>query len=157
MTSLFLTNRYRLPIKALLLAAGYGSRLSPLTDIWPKCLMPVNKKPLLEYWIDQVIASGIDTILVNVHHFSDVVINFLQRDRFKNVIHWVREEELLGTAGTLRTNKEFFSGSDILFVHADNFCLANLGSFIQSHKSKPKECVMTMMTFVQKIQNHAVL
>ena len=148
MTSLFPGNRYRVSIKALLAAAGYGRRLSPLTDIWPKCLMPVKKKPILEYWIDQVLEAGIDEILVNIHHFPDVVISFLQRDKFKNIVRWVREEELLGTAGTVKKNIDFFYGSDILLVHADNFCLANLDSFIQSHKSKPKECIMTMMTFV---------
>lgn len=133
--------------KALLLAGGIGSRLSPLTDTLPKCLMPIRKKPLLEFWIDKLLDSGIDDILVNVHHFPEIVIDFLQRDRFKNSISWVYEKELLGTAGTLKKNRGFFSGSDILLVHADNFCTADLNSFISSHREKSEKCIMSMMTF----------
>lgn len=134
--------------KALLLAAGYGERLSPLTDVLPKCLMPINKKPILEFWIDNLISYGIESVLVNVHYFSEEVINFLSREKFNKVVHWVQEEKLLGTAGTLRANREFFEDSNILFVHADNFCLADMSSFIRCHENRPEECVMTMMTFI---------
>ena len=136
--------------KALLLAAGYGQRLNPFTKVLPKCLMPINKKPILEFWIERLISCGIENILINVHHFPDDVINFLNRERFREVVVWVKEDELLGTAGTLKANMEFFRGSDILFVHADNFCLANLDSFIKCHKNKSSECIMTMMTFLSE-------
>ena len=69
-------------MKALLLAAGLGSRLKPLTNEWPKCLMPINGKPLLEIWLDSLLEAGIKEILVNVHHHSQEVIDFLSRKKF---------------------------------------------------------------------------
>ena len=134
-------------MKALLLAAGLGSRLKPLTNEWPKCLMPINGKPLLEIWLDSLFEVGIKEILVNVHHHSKEVIDFLSRKKFEKKISWVYEANLLGTAGTLIKNKDFFGEHDILLIHSDNLCLANLNSFINCHKNKPKSCLMTMMTF----------
>ncbi len=133
--------------KALLLSGGYGTRLSPLSDIWPKCLMPIKKKPLLEYWIDSLHESGVDEILINLHYLSNEVKEFLERDKFKGLINWVYEEKLLGTAGTLIKNHEFFRGGDILLAHADNFCSANLSEFMDAHEKRPKSCIATMMTF----------
>lgn len=131
-----------------MLSGGYGSRLSPLTDIWPKCLMPINKKPLLEYWIDDLVALGIDEVLINLHHFSEEVIQFLERDKFKGKVNWIYERELLGTAGTLQENHKFFKGGDIFLAHADNFCTADLSNFMEAHRNKPKNCIATMMTFL---------
>ena len=65
--------------KALLLAAGYGQRLNPFTKVLPKCLMPINKKPILEFWIEKLISCGIEHILINVHHFPKDIINFLEK------------------------------------------------------------------------------
>ena len=58
-------------MKAFLLAAGKGTRLRPYTDNLPKCLMPIQGKPLLEIWIDLFIAHGIDRVLINTHHFAE--------------------------------------------------------------------------------------
>ena len=55
-------------IAALLLAAGFGSRLRPLTNEWPKCLMPIGEKPLLEYWLSNLHNLGITDVLVNTHY-----------------------------------------------------------------------------------------
>ncbi|MGZ5929378.1 MAG: sugar phosphate nucleotidyltransferase, partial [Rhizomicrobium sp.] len=59
--------------KALLVAAGIGSRLAPLTDILPKCLMPVNGAPLLGYWLDLLAGAGVKDIVVNLHHHAPLV------------------------------------------------------------------------------------
>ena len=88
--------------KALLLAAGLGTRLRPLTNVWPKCLMPIQKRPLLEYWLGVLKRTGINSALVNLHHHSEVVEEFLQQSCFRSWVCTVYEEELLGTAGTLR-------------------------------------------------------
>lgn len=133
--------------KALLLSGGYGTRLSPLSDIWPKCLMPIKDKALLEYWIDTLHDSGIHDILINLHYLSDEVKKFLERDKFKGLVTCVYEDKLLGTAGTLIKNHEFFRGGDILLAHADNFCSANFSEFIYAHQEKPKSSIATMMTF----------
>ena len=55
-------------MKAILLCAGKGTRLRPLTDNTPKCLMPINNKPLLDYWLHDLDLAGIDSYLINTHH-----------------------------------------------------------------------------------------
>ena len=136
-----------MPLKALLLSGGYGKRLEPLTSIWPKCLMPVGGRPLLELWIDSLLEINVNNILVNVHYFSDEVINFLERKKYKNLVTWSYEENLLGTAGTLIKNKDFFEDSQILLAHADNYCTADLSAFYEAHLRRDDNCLMTMMTF----------
>jgi len=137
-----------LEIKALLLAAGVGSRLAPLTKEWPKCLMPIGKRPLLEYWLEILYLLKIEKVLVNLHHHSPVVREFLQRERFSDWVDCVFEKKLLGTAGTLKKNRKFFSDSTILLVHADNWCQCDFESFIKYHThERPNNCPITMMTF----------
>ena len=71
-------------MKALLLAAGLGTRLKPLTDIWPKCLMPIKGRPLLEYWLDTLQKLSINDVIVNTHYFSEYVKEFIEQTQFKN-------------------------------------------------------------------------
>ena len=137
-------------IKAVLLAAGFGSRLKPLTDIWPKCLMPINGIPLLEIWIDNLHKIGVNEILINTHYLSADVFSFLQKPKYKQLIKISYEKELLGSAGTLRENSEYLNDSTILLIHSDNFCTADLKSFYDAHLNKPKKCLITMMTFETK-------
>ena len=79
-------------IKALLLAAGLGTRLRPLTDEWPKCLMPIGDRPLLEYWLETVHSANVNDVIVNLHHHSEIVSKFLNRPRFKDKVSYVFEE-----------------------------------------------------------------
>lgn len=135
-------------ISMLLLAAGKGTRLRPYTNEWPKCLMPINGKPLLQYWLEAAKILSIEKVLVNLHYQSEIVQSFLSRPSLKDWIQTVHEEELLGTAGTLRANERFFSGYTILLVHADNFCQCNFKSFIHYHINlRPANTDLTMMTF----------
>ena len=135
-------------IKALLLAAGLGTRLSPLTDNWPKCLMPIGERPLLEYWLKTLYSSDVCEVLVNLHHHFEIVQGFLNRPRFKIWVSSVYEETLLGTAGTLRANKDFFHECSTLLVHADNWCQFDFVDFLNFHrKQRPEYCSITMMTF----------
>ena len=135
-------------IKALLLAAGFGTRLKPLTDIWPKCLMPIRNKPLLGYWLVILRDLGIDDVVVNTHYLSKYVEEFLSQPRFSNWVTPVYEDKLLGTAGTIRNNMDFFEGSTVLLAHADNWTCCDFSDFLYYHQNKrPKGAVMTMMTF----------
>ena len=127
-------------VRALLLAAGLGTRLRPLTDHWPKCLMPIGERPLLEYWLETLWQSGIREVLVNLHYLSTVVEEFLARPRFQSWVHSVKETELLGTAGTLRAHADFFKTQyDIAAVHADNWCQCHFTDFLEFHqRRRPK-------------------
>ena len=135
-------------VRALLLAAGLGTRLSPLTDEWPKCLMPIGKRPLLEYWLETLHLANVNKVIVNLHHHSEIVQEFLNRSRFKDWVSSIYEETLLGTAGTLRANKDFFHECTTLLVHADNWCQFDFVDFLNFHrKQRPEYCSITMMTF----------
>jgi len=130
------------------LAAGMGTRLKPLTEIWPKCLMPIRAVPLLDYWLATVKEIGVDNVLVNVHSHAACVNEFLGRRKFRGWVMSVNEPMLLGTAGTLRVNANFFRGSTVLLVHADNWCHCDFSDFINYHfNRRPKHCLITMMTF----------
>jgi mannose-1-phosphate guanylyltransferase len=135
-------------VRALLLAAGLGTRLCPLTDDWPKCLMPIGERPLLEYWLETLYSTNVREVIVNLHHHSEIVQEFLNRPSFKDWVSSVYEKTLLGTAGTLRANKDFFQDCTTLLVHADNWCQCDFAGFLNYHrKNRPEHCSITMMTF----------
>lgn len=135
-------------LKALFLAAGRGTRLKQLTDIWPKCLMPIRRVPLLEYWLAIAKELGVVEVLVNIHSHAEHVQKFLSSKRLLGSIIPVHEPTLLGTAGTLRENASFLRGNTVLLVHADNWCHCDFSDFINYHfNRRPKDCLITMMTF----------
>jgi mannose-1-phosphate guanylyltransferase len=134
-------------MRAILLAAGLGTRLRPLTNQIPKCLAPINGKPLLEIWLDRLSESGIGPFLINAHHLKEQVIDFVRGSRYRSSVEIVEESTLLGTAGTLFTNREFFEDADGMLIHADNYCLADFEEFVQAHYNRTEGCLMTMMTF----------
>ena len=84
-------------MRALLLAAGIGSRLRPLTDTTPKCLVRVHDRPLLDYWLDLVFAGGIERALLNTHWLAEQVREHVASSPWRSRIDLVHEDELLGT------------------------------------------------------------
>ncbi|OSO97098.1 nucleotidyl transferase [Cylindrospermopsis raciborskii CENA303] len=134
-------------MRAILLAAGYGTRLRPLTNTIPKCLVPIKGRPLLGIWLEQLTQVGIGPFLVNTHYLSEQVQGFVSNSPYRDQVKLVHEPTLLGTAGTLMANLDFFQGKDGMLIHADNYCLANFQEFAEAHRKRPAECVMTMMTF----------
>jgi mannose-1-phosphate guanylyltransferase len=134
-------------MRAILLAAGLGTRLRPLTSTIPKCLVAIKGKPLLETWLERLVQAGIEQFLVNTHYLSEQVEDFIKASPYKDRVALVYEMDLRGTAGTLIENLDFFQAEDGLLIHADNYCLADLHAFKQAHSLRPTDCVMTMMTF----------
>ncbi len=135
-------------MRALLLAAGLGTRLRPLTDTVPKCLVDINGRPLLDYWMELLTESGIRDILVNLHYLPAAVEVYLKQCQFSANIKTVYEEELLGTAGTVRKNLPWSSGQDLMLVHADNLSKFNMREFMDCYLKRPSGIEITMMTFV---------
>ena len=134
-------------MKAILLAAGFGTRLRPLTLIIPKCLVPIRNKPLLEYWLENLTSNGINSILINTHFLSEKVSAYINNSEYKKNCKLIYEKELLGTAGTLLSNLDFIGDEECILIHADNYCMADLKKFILQHKKRPSYCLLTMMTF----------
>ena len=103
-------------MKAVLLAAGLGTRLRPITDNIPKGLVPIRGKPLLAYWLDALVDAGVESVLVNLHYLADQVSEFVETRTDRNRITLVEEPVLLGTAGTVRENCEFFAPLFLFFL-----------------------------------------
>jgi len=124
-------------MKAFLLAAGLGTRLRPLTDNVPKCLVPVCSKPLLQWWIDLLEQHNITEVLINLHYLSEQVKDFIDSNKTKIKFTCVYEEELLGSAGTLIKNRDFINKNEDFFIcYADNLTNYNLSSMLKFHQEK---------------------
>ncbi len=134
-------------MRALLLAAGCGTRLRPLTNSIPKCLVPIKGEPLLEIWLDRLTKAGVGPFLVNTHYLADQVEEFISTSPYRDMVTQDYEAELRGTAGTLIANLDFFQGEDGMLIHADNYSLADFSAFVQAHRQRPEECLITMMAF----------
>lgn len=134
-------------MRAILLAAGLGTRLRPLTNTIPKCLVPIKGEPLLGIWLERLAQAGMGPFLVNTHYLAEQVEAFIAASPHRERVRLVHELSLRGTAGTLITNLDFFQGEDGMLIHADNYCLADIRAFVRAHRQRPPECVMTMMTF----------
>jgi mannose-1-phosphate guanylyltransferase len=124
-------------MKAFLLAAGYGTRLRPLTDNIPKCLVPINGKPLLNWWLDLFQHYGIQDVLINTHYLQEKVHAFIKEYNNRHtgvVIKEAYEPELLGSGGTVLANRDFIGEDrDFLICYADNLTNVNLEHLIQEH------------------------
>jgi mannose-1-phosphate guanylyltransferase len=131
----------------ILLAAGFGTRLRPLTSTIPKCLVPIKGRPLLDIWLERLTCAGLGPFLINTHYLSDQVETYVRTSAYRDSSILTYEPTLLGTAGTLIKNISFFDGKDGLLIHADNYCLEDFRIFVAAHKNRPKHCLMTMMAF----------
>jgi mannose-1-phosphate guanylyltransferase len=124
-------------LKAILLAAGKGTRLKPFTNTVPKCLMPIHGKTLLEIWLDLFEKYEISDVLINTHHHSAKVEDFIENIKKARSIRIVTsyERELLGSGGTVFANKAFVADTDdFIIAYADNLTDINLKDMIDSHR-----------------------
>jgi mannose-1-phosphate guanylyltransferase len=123
-------------MKAFLLAAGEGRRLRPLTDTVPKCLVPIGGTPLLAIWLTALERGGVTDVLVNLHYAHERVREFLDDWRSSLRVHTAYEPALLGSAGTVLTNRGFVHDEDsFLIAYADNLTTLDLGRMTAFHDS----------------------
>ena len=133
--------------KAIILAAGLGTRLRPLTNDNPKCLVTIKGIPLIDIWLNKLDRLGIEDFLINTHYLPEKVTEHILKSRFKDRVRLIHENKLEGTAGTLIKNIDFYENNDGLIMHGDNFTSDDLKNFFSVHRSRPKKCLMTMMLF----------
>ena len=136
-------------MRVLLLSAGYGKRMRPLTLTTPKCLIKVNNKTLLEMWLEKFSQLRVKNIIINTHHLAEKINNFVKKN-FREKVTLVYEPKLLGTAQTILKNYEKLKNDDCIIVHSDNYCEDDLFDLIKTFNNKPKECLITMMVFKTK-------
>jgi NDP-sugar pyrophosphorylase family protein len=134
-------------MKAMILAAGLGSRLGSITKEIPKCLVPVGKKVMLELVIEKLKKVGVSEIVINLHHLSELVENFIaSRNNFGVTIHRSYESLLLDTGGGIKKARPFLMGDEPFFVHnADVYSEIDLKSLYEFHlKHNPMVTLATM-------------
>jgi mannose-1-phosphate guanylyltransferase len=123
-------------MKAFLLAAGLGTRLRPLTDRVPKCLVEIGGGSMLDIWLDALAEAGVDEVLVNTHHLAGLVDDHVARRTGPPLVRLSHEPVLLGSAGTLLANRDFVDGEDMfLVVYADNLTDFDLNALVDAHRS----------------------
>ena len=121
-------------MKAFLLAAGLGTRLRPLTDSTPKCLLPIRGVPLMGIWLDLCKRCGIDEVLINTHSHGESVRNYLEANKNGLITRVVDEPVLLGSAGTILANRKWVASESCFWViYADVLTTADLGRMMQFH------------------------
>jgi mannose-1-phosphate guanylyltransferase len=135
-------------MKAFLLAAGVGSRLRPITDTTPKCMLAVGGQPLLDIWLDAFDRAGVDEVLVNLHHLPDVVRSHLEARAGSlqpPAVRTVFEPELLGSAGTLAANRAWVGEEEMfLACYADNLTDFDLRSLAETHQAQGAIATLTV-------------
>jgi len=135
-------------MRALLLAAGLGTRLRPITDSIPKCLVPIQGRPLLGIWFDLLFGSGaIERALVNTHWLESKVTAFVTRSAWSDRVDLVAEPALLGTAGTIVANRAWLGDAPFLVAHADNLTDFDVARLLRAHAARPAGCAITMLAF----------
>jgi mannose-1-phosphate guanylyltransferase len=134
-------------MRALLLAAGVGSRLLPITATTPKCLVIINRRPLLDYWLELLFGAGIERVLINTHWLAEQVDAYVKASRWSSRIDLVHEGELLGTGGTVLANRKWFQGRPFILAHADNLTDFDVAGLIAVHRMRPSGHLMTMLGF----------
>ncbi|MGA9563951.1 MAG: nucleotidyltransferase family protein [Candidatus Korobacteraceae bacterium] len=126
-------------MKAMVLAAGLGTRLRPLTDDRPKALVEIDGRTLLEIALERLRAFGVTDVIVNVHHFADMIVQYLAaRQNFGMRVEISREDILLDTGGGLKKAAWFFlEGSrdePFLLHNVDVLSNIDLGLMVQFHE-----------------------
>jgi len=127
-------------MKAMILAAGLGTRLRPLTDNRPKALVEIADRTLLEITLSRLLAFGVRDVIVNVHHFADAILGYLKtKDNFGMRVEVSREDVLLDTGGGLKKAAYFFLedsnrlGEPFILHNVDVISTIDLRRMVQFH------------------------
>ena len=142
-------------MKALIFAAGLGTRLRPLTDKLPKALVPVAGKPMLQWVTEKFIASGVTDIVVNVHHHPDMLIDFINNFNYPGIQFHISDErdQLLDTGGGLKKAEVYLNGPDPFIVHNADV-LSNIDLRVMLDYHKRKKPLVTLAVSARKTSRH---
>ena len=120
----------------MILAAGLGTRLKPLTDTMPKALVPVGGKPLLEWNIRKLQAQGYDRFVINIHHFAQQIRDYVAQQDYAPLVHFSDESsQLLETGGGLKKAQDLFAEESPILIHnVDILDNVNYDWFTRQHQ-----------------------
>jgi len=133
-------------MKAIILAAGLGTRLRPLTDNKPKGMLPIKGKPLLEHLIDNLKEYGIIEIGMNLFYLPNIITDYFGNgEKYGINLTFKKEDTLLGTSGAIDQFRDWIGKEDFLVVYGDNFFHLNYRTLIDQFKKSP-ECIAMICT-----------
>lgn len=120
--------------KAMVLAAGLGTRLRPLTHVTPKPLLPVRGKPLLDHILAALVKSGVREVMLNLHHLPDQIRRHVgDGASFGLRAHYSFEPKILGTGGGLKQCETFFADDSFFLVNGDIFSDVHFSALAEAH------------------------
>ena len=123
--------------QAMIFAAGLGTRLKPLTDTMPKALVPVGGRPLLDINIRRLMAQGYDRFVVNIHHFAQQIVDYVNEQDYAPLVHFSDEsDQLLETGGGLKKAAPLFRDDQPILIHnVDILDNVNYDWFARQHQT----------------------
>ena len=123
-------------IKAMIMAAGVGSRLDPLTQLVPKPLVPIANRPVMDILFENLSSLGVKDVISNTYYLADQIIDRYKQNNFGINFNYIKEESLSGTAGGLKKCQYFFSeGDTFLVLSADGLSNADIEKGIEIHRN----------------------
>jgi aminoglycoside/choline kinase family phosphotransferase/dTDP-glucose pyrophosphorylase len=131
-------------MKAMILAAGFGTRLLPHTGIVPKPLFPLAGRPLLAILIEQLIHHGAEAIMVNTHHLHHTIEGFIADQHFPIPVLTRHEPEILGTGGAIKNVADFWHDTKLLVVNSDVFSDIDFAAVYRYHCQRPHPVTMVL-------------
>jgi NDP-sugar pyrophosphorylase family protein len=134
-------------MRAIVLSAGYGTRLWPLTQDRTKPAIPILGKPLVGYVAEYLASFGVDEIVVNLHHRPESVRKALgDGNQFGVKLHYVEEPEILGTSGALDNAREFFSGETFVVVNGKIITDIDLSKAFETHRNTKALATLVLLS-----------
>lgn len=132
-------------MKAMILAAGFGTRLKPFTDEIPKPLLPIANRPQIEFILEMLRLSGATDVVINIHHFAGTIRSSLG-DRYRDQVRisYSVETEILGTGGGLKQVEDFFDGDPFVLVNADTLLDMDLACAVRRHVERGAAATMVV-------------
>lgn len=122
-------------MKAMILAAGLGTRLRPLTDRVPKPLLPIDGRPVIEYTLRLLRRHGFSEVVINLHHRGHMISAALgDGSRWGLAIRYSEEADILGTGGGIKKAEPWLSGGDFLVINGDILVDLDLGAVVEVHR-----------------------
>jgi NDP-sugar pyrophosphorylase family protein len=133
--------------KAMILAAGEGTRLKPFTLTKPKVMVPIGGRPLIEYTLEWLKSFGVTKVAINLHYLGQLIADYLgDGNRFGLIITYSYEEDLLGTAGGPKKLEPFFAKDRFILVYGDILTNLDLRQMLDKHLNSGAMATMALFT-----------
>lgn len=134
-----------LDVRAMILAAGLGTRLRPLTETVPKSMVEVGGKPLIEYALESIVRAGIQEVVVNLHHLGDQIREYLGNgNRYGVRIAYSTEDPLQDSGGGIRDARPLLGDQTFVTLNADTIVDIDLADLLQFHRSNRAEATLAL-------------